>query len=104
MYACRTSIRAARLDWDADLWHNLVAGVQQTPKASDMYKLHRSKFLHLLCTELHRIEATITAALPGIWNSMQGEEGHPKAQNDILGFLARSEKVRAIGPFLPRYA
>ncbi|KAK9821509.1 hypothetical protein WJX74_005124 [Apatococcus lobatus] len=66
--------------------------LQQMPKASDMYKLTRSKFLQLLCTELHRIEASITAALPAIWNSMQGEEGHPTVQADILGLLARSEK------------
>ncbi|KAK9864568.1 hypothetical protein WJX84_011813 [Apatococcus fuscideae] len=52
----------------------------------------KERFLQLLCTELHRIEASITAALPAIWNSMQGEEGHPTVQADILGLLARSEK------------
>ncbi len=58
-----------------------------------MFKLPRARFLHLLCFELHRIESAILAALPGIYNGMQHEEGQNLNQIDILSLLTRSEKV-----------
>ncbi len=78
-----------------------LAGAQQTPKASDLHKLPRSRFLHLLCTELHRIECTITAALPATWNGMQHDEGHGIHQADIFVLLNRADKVGHAVLFVP---